>query len=61
MIEVTTRDQAGEIQSVEFDTDAVEVTQSGALIVYTFQARDYIAGFAAGQWLTFQRLDVANG
>lgn len=61
MIEVTTRNQTGEIKGVKFDTDAVEVTQSGALIVYTFQARDYIAGFAAGQWLTFQRLDVANG
>ena len=61
MIEVTTRNQTGEIKGVKFDTDAVEVTQSGALIVYTFQARDYIAGFAAGQWLTFQRLDVADG
>lgn len=61
MIEVTTRNERGEVSAVQFDTDAVEVTQAGALIVYTFQARDYIAGFAAGQWLTFQRLDVSDG
>lgn len=58
MIEVTTRDEKGELTAARFDTDSVEVTNSGALIIYTYQARDYIAGFAEGQWLTFQRMDV---
>lgn len=58
MIEVVTRRESGELVSAQFDTDSVEVTNSGALIIYTYQARDYVAGFAEGQWLTFQRLDV---
>lgn len=58
MIEVTTRNEDGEIEGLRFDTDSLEVDPSGALIVYTRQARDFYAGFAPGQWLTFQRLDV---
>lgn len=57
MIEVVTADAQGELQSLRFETNAVEVID-GALIVYTQGAKDFWAGFAPGHWHTFQRLDV---
>ncbi|MGV0426910.1 hypothetical protein [Corynebacterium pyruviciproducens] len=57
MIEVTVINDRGERVGVRFETNAVEVID-GALIIYTFGAKDYLAGFAPGAWAGFQRLDV---
>lgn len=57
MIEVTVRKDHGELATLSFDSNAVEVID-GALVIYTQQARDFIAGFAPGQWVRFQNLDV---
>lgn len=59
MIQVVTEDASGELKPLEFDTNAVEVID-GALIVYTHGAKDFLAGFAPGQWKTFQRLDITD-
>ena len=55
MIQVNIRDEHGAIKPLDFDTNAVEV-MDGALIVSSMDARDFLAGFAAGQWLTFQKM-----
>lgn len=55
MIQVNTRTEKGEIVPVNFDTNAIEV-QEGALIIYTYDAKDLLAGFAPGQWVTWQKL-----
>ena len=55
MIQVTTRTEKGELGTVEFDTNSLEVID-GALVIYTVNAEDLLAGFAPGQWLTWQKL-----
>lgn len=60
MIQVVTQDAHGNLKPLDFDTNAVEV-MDGALVVYTWGARDFWAGFAPGQWLSFERLDVGDG
>lgn len=57
MIQVSIPTPQGGVTSVDFDTNAVEVID-GALVVYTYGAKDFIAGFSPGQWLTFQRMDL---
>lgn len=57
MIQVIIPADDGAVSHVDFETNAVEVID-GALVVYTYGAKDFIAGFAPGQWLTFQRMDL---
>ena len=57
MIEVTVLDDGSSLRTVRFHTNAVEVID-GALIVYTEGAKNFIAGFAPGQWVRFQNLDA---
>lgn len=57
MIEVTVFDDGQSLKTVRFQTNAVEVID-GALIVYTEGAKNFIAGFAPGQWIRFQNLDA---
>lgn len=47
MIQVVTQDAHGNLKPLDFDTNAVEV-MDGALVVYTWGARDFWAGFAPG-------------
>lgn len=58
MIQVSTIDPDGNIVKVEFETNAVEIID-GALIIYTHGAREHWAGFAHGQWLTYERIDIS--
>lgn len=55
MIEVQALNEDGERVGLQFDTNAIEV-MDGALIVYTTDAKNFLAGFAPGEWLTFQNL-----
>ncbi|GAB3946747.1 hypothetical protein [Corynebacterium tapiri] len=55
MIEVSALNINDELVSVKFETNAVEVID-GALIVYTEGAKNFIAGFAPGQWFSFHNL-----
>lgn len=57
MIEVAVLDKNGGITPVQFNTDKVEI-MDGALIVLSDDARFFLAGFAPGQWLSFQNLGV---
>lgn len=57
MIQVSIVDQNGSIAKIEFETDAIEIID-GVLIIYTAGAKEHWAGFAPGQWLTYERLDV---
>ena len=55
MIEVQALNEDGERVGLRFDTNAIEVIH-GALIVYSTDAKNFLAGFAPGEWLTFQNL-----
>ena len=57
MLQVTIRDDKGELKPLEFDAQAVEVID-GALIILTDDAKFFVAGFAPGQWVTFQNMSL---
>lgn len=59
MIEVSALNINDEQVSVKFETNAVEIID-GALIVYTEGAKNFMAGFAPGQWLSFQNLSAVD-
>lgn len=57
MIQVSVRGSDGAVTKAEFETNAVEIID-GALIIYTYGAKEHWAGFAPGQWLAYERLDI---
>lgn len=58
-LEVTIPTKEGKPKGLYFLSTVVEVID-GALVIYTADAKGFIAGFAPGQWLTFQVVQEAT-
>lgn len=57
MLQVITRAESGKLVPINFDTNACSVID-GALIVYSQGGGFPLAGFAQGEWATF---DIFTG